>query len=68
MMLLLQEACEHVTGSNWENVVRRTRDLIRADWDRDVRVDTFMDQPFIIHLGDSSDDGSEEIISGSDNE
>lgn len=54
MLTLLEKACSEVTPDNWKKVVEKTKKICFDDWDRDVRYDIILDQPFLINLGDSS--------------
>lgn len=58
MLCLLKNACDSVTEENWANVVRKTKEKIMSDWDRDIVVDNFCDQQLIIHLSEDSSDSS----------
>ncbi|KAJ0181725.1 hypothetical protein K1T71_002447 [Dendrolimus kikuchii] len=52
----IKEACDSVPAANWESVVLRTKNLIFADWDRDIHIDAVIDNQIIINTGDSTDD------------
>ncbi|XP_026333416.1 uncharacterized protein LOC113240350 [Hyposmocoma kahamanoa] len=59
MLKILEEACEHVTTGDWEQVVNRTVKLIREDYERDVKIDNILENDLIINVFDDSSDDSE---------
>lgn len=59
MMGLLKEACANITNEDWAKVVQKTKNIIKADFDRDVNIDNMIDNEIIIYTGaDSSTDSS----------
>lgn len=54
MMGLLKEACAKITKEDWAKVVQRTKNLIKADFDRDINIDNMIDNEIIIYTGDDS--------------
>lgn len=54
-MTLLKEACEEVTRDGWAKVVEKTKNLILENFDRDIRIDSGIDNNIIIHAGEDDD-------------
>lgn len=65
MMVLLKEACEKVSRDDWAKVVEKTKNLILEDFDRDIRIDSIIDNNIIIHVGEDDD---EDTTSSSESE
>lgn len=64
-MGLLKDACSKITKEDWVKVVEKTRKLITEDYERDIRVDTIIDNEIVIQVTDSDDSSGE---SGSESE
>ncbi|CAH2227263.1 jg2118, partial [Pararge aegeria aegeria] len=61
MMTLLKEACASIKKEDWVKVVKKTRKIIKEDYNRDVNIDNVIENEIIIFTGDdssSSDSGS----------
>lgn len=65
MMTLLKEACGKVTRDDWAKVVEKTKNLIVEHFDRDIRIDSVIDNNIIIHVGEDDD---EDTTSSSESE
>lgn len=59
MLVLLQEAINHVQPEDWSKVVNKTKRDIMSDWDRDIHIDNIIESSLIIAVTDSDDEFSE---------
>lgn len=55
-MNLLKEACSKVTKEDWVKVVEKTKKLIVEDYERDIRVDSIIENEIVIQVTESDDD------------
>lgn len=56
-MTLLKEACGEVIRDDWAKVVEKTKNLIVEHFDRDLRIDSVIDNNIIIiHVGEGDDE------------
>ncbi|CAK1594607.1 unnamed protein product [Parnassius mnemosyne] len=65
MMGLLKDPCSKITKEDWVKVVEKTRILITEHYERDIRVDTIIENEIVIQVTDSDDSSGE---SGSESE
>lgn len=54
MLKILEEVVKTSRPMNdWRKVVKRTKNIIMKNWERDVSMNSFLDREFIINVGDS---------------
>ncbi|OWR40672.1 putative Y54G2A.42 [Danaus plexippus plexippus] len=52
MKTILKKSCEKVTKDDWMKVVQETKTIMFDDFDRDIRIDTMIDNNMVIHVSE----------------